>query len=217
MESVRWKMKTILIELTKANTRYCLATANEKHYLVDLDKPIIVILFPILNWIIPKRGYAVNEIEYKTLKYQAENDKKTFKISPVLAGGIAVLFSQIIPSMPLGTSKLVNIGILSMLLVTSFFIRLQLSSNSLKKFSRYYKGQMPTLFFTVVPPKKYIVKIILFQFFMYLISIVGMYLIVQDNDIITIIVAMMIFQFCLWFNIFYLPRGEYLIKYLKYK
>lgn len=74
-------MSEIVIPHRKA--RYRIFKAEGSYYMLDLDRPLLSILFPFIIWFIPHRMYQINEEVYEELrkadkeKTKKSTDKKT--------------------------------------------------------------------------------------------------------------------------------------------
>lgn len=70
------------VERPKRNIRYKLVNEGDEYYILDLDRPLWLILFPFVYWFKSHLVYQINEATYERLKHAEE--KKSGKWAMIL-------------------------------------------------------------------------------------------------------------------------------------
>ena len=123
--------------LPKMNFRYRLLKVENEWYLMDVDRPIIIIYFlPWFVYFIPHKGYQLTEDEVETIAPKVlKRDKNILSIqtkagiSTLGAGSLAVLLGRAFPieDYLYFTSHLLNLVLMILVLFIVFGIRIWIS------------------------------------------------------------------------------------------
>lgn len=147
---------------------------NGGHYIIDMDRPIWVFLFPMIYWFIPHTVYRIDDEsilkELKDVKVERQNTT----ISPVGIGGISLILvnltNPILKYFNLGTETNVNIAIVIFAVFVLVLFRVYVSKMNRTKIEE-------SIDFTKLPTEKlYIwptsIKHILFTISYYLFTLI---------------------------------------------
>lgn len=218
------------IVIPHRNARYRIFTMKDKHYLLDLDRPVLSILFPFIIWFIPHTVYQIDKYTYEELKapnkekQKKSTDKKARALWSVILpiGFIAPFIGRLLAPTADGFDDLLSIMLtrvfLTFYLVLTVSLRIYLSKKIYKRVDKIVGGinTLPKNKIKIRPKKLSNYFMALFGYFLFgVLFIIGLAMSVDFNNLLIGIVSSMIgFMFLILNMTWFLFPGDAKVKYL---
>ncbi|WP_077306462.1 DUF443 family protein [Terribacillus halophilus] len=201
------------------NFRYQLIKIENKFYIIDKDKPyLLVYLLPFLYWIFPKKINQISEESANLLQTIPNKDTKNAKLSLFAVGISMTLASLLRPitdyfSIPISTfvASLIAALFAVILIYFRFLIGIQNKKSILKQIDLNTENNYLNVYVFPSPLKK-MFSFALMILFTLIVAVGAMIAFIVSGNII-ILITYIIFSFMLlFFNILTLPHGRNTIK-----
>ncbi|PAD38416.1 DUF443 family protein [Terribacillus sp. 7520-G] len=203
------------------NFRYQLIKIENKFYIIDKDKPyLLVYLLPFLYWAFPKKIHQISEESAKLLQTIPNKDTKNAKLS-LFAVGISMTLASLLRlitdyfsiSITHFVASLVVILFAILLIYFRFLIGIQNKKSIHKNLDLDLDNNSNYLNVYVFPnPLKKLFSFTLMILFTMLIAIGAMFAFIVSGNIIILVTYIVFFFMLLFFNILTVPHGRNTIK-----
>lgn len=219
------------IVIPHRKARYRIFEVEGSYYMLDLDRPLLSILFPFIIWFIPHRIYQINEEIYEELrevdkeKTKKPTDKKTKVflsiILPIgfigaflgrLLAPVADVFDDLFPFM-------FSFILMFFVLIGILGLRIYLSRKIYKKVDKMVGGlvELPESKIKIRPKKikDYFVALFYYIFFGGLIYLsINMTILYNNLSLLFVLIVTEII-FLLLSMVFFIPSGYAKVKFIK--
>lgn len=199
------------------NLRYRILHTNNKSYLVDMDRPFLVLFFPFIYWLFSQKVYLLENPEIvNALKVpQNKQVKGKVKVAPFLGAGISVFIANVIRPFTdyfdLSTTWVVNSIILCLLFSTMIFLRCYMSKLFKDKIQTTINlAELPTELVRIRPKSVVnILQVISYYFFFGGFIFVMTYASVKYFNTLSLIFFIIFLSFFLVLNALTVMPGDY--------
>lgn len=195
------------------NIRYNLLDVDGEHYIIDKDRPFIIVLlpfliflFPFIHWLFPLTAFKINRgtvEKVKELKFKPQKDEFKKIIVPILITSVVAypviqLLSYLMDYFKADTSTIVKVIIFSALFLIVLLLRFYFSKFNQKSLSKHInmeKLEGPRKVW--IRPSKlwYLFMIVPYYFMLGFAAVGGVFLYFAEGSIILLLFAI-ILCFC---------------------
>lgn len=204
------------------NLRYRILREGSNTYLIDVDYPYLVYLFPLIFWIIPYKVYKIDDFNYlDKLKIPIKNTEKKNNVSPILAGGISVFLANLmrpfINNFNIQSSIKINACVLILILIFIITLRYYISRLGRRNLNRRVDIAILKTVRIRIRPKSFLtmIKILFFYLLTAIFTLAMGCAFVEDGNLIILFIFMILLFFMLISNAFTIIVSDYKIKYIK--
>lgn len=201
------------------NFRYQLIKTDNKFYIIDKDKPyLLVYLLPFLYWLFPKRIYQISEESANLLQTIPNKDTKNAKLS-LFAVGISMTFASLLRPITDYFSIQITTSLASLivalfafcLIYFRFLIGKQNKKSILKTIDLNTEDNYLSVYVFPIPFKK-MFSFTAMNLFAMVIAAGAMIGFILHGNIIILVTYIMFFFILLFLNILTVPHGRGTIK-----
>ncbi|PAF18963.1 DUF443 family protein [Terribacillus saccharophilus] len=197
------------------NFRYQLIKIENKFYIIDRDKPhLLVFLLPFLYWIFPKRIVQISEDSANLLQTIPNENIKSGRLS-LFAVGISMILANLLQ--PIAEYLSISITPLVASIIVVFFLTILLyfrflvgKRNKEATFKNLNQGNESNYLKVYIFPRrlKNLISLTALALFNLMLVIVPMLGFISSGNIILLITFIVFFFMLTFFNILIVPHGK---------
>ncbi|PAD23117.1 DUF443 family protein [Terribacillus saccharophilus] len=197
------------------NFRYQLIKIENKFYIIDRDKPhLLVFLLPFLYWIFPKRIVQISEDSANHLQTIPNENIKSGRLS-LFAVGISMILANLLQ--PIAEYLSISITPLVASIIVVFFLTILLyfrflvgKRNKEATFKNLNQGNESNYLKVYIFPRrlKNLISLTALALFNLMLVIVPMLGFISSGNIILLITFIVFFFMLTFFNILIVPHGK---------